>query len=131
MAEQKLSGKQIKNLHVEGRVMKQLEALKAYGGPFTSVSCVDDFLSNDSIATDEKRKRMKMEVQYARDTSLSIPRCNPIFRIRTGKVSGKKSRDLTPIEYGENIKTLIDKKSKAAGKEVSIDDFIKTLEELL
>ena len=98
---------------------------------FTDVAAIDEFLANDNTITPEdKKKRMKMEVQYARDTSMSIPRSNPIFQIRTKKQQGKKARDLTAEEFGENLKSLINKKMAAMGKEVSIADFVSTLDTL-
>ena len=70
---------------------------------------------------------MKTEVMYARDTSLSVPKTNPVFRIRTMKVHGKKSRQLTPEEFGDNLKILLNKKIEALGKSVSIKAFVEKI----
>ena len=91
---------------------------------------IDDYLSNDRIPLKEKQKRMKVEVQYSRDTSLSVPKNNPVFKIRAPKQAGKKSRELTAAEFGENLKILLDKKNAAAGKTVTISDFMTTLNSL-
>ena len=131
VAGRKLTKKQTHNLKVEGRVMEQLNELKKSNGPFTSEADIEKYLSDDSISMKEKHKRMKMEVQYARDTSLSIPKCNPLFRIRTFKQVGKKARDLSGHDYGENLKQVISKKLAACGKEVTVSDFIGTLDTLV
>ena len=130
VAERKLTKKQTDNLKVEGRVMVQLVELKKVDGPFTSEADIEKYLSDGTISMKEKRKRMKMEVQYARDTSLSIPKSNPLFRIRTFKQVGKKARDLSAQEFGENLKQVINKKLAACGKEVTVSDFIGTLDTL-
>ena len=46
---------------------------------------------------------MKIEVMYSRDTSLSVPKNNPVFRTRSRKVPGQKSRQLTFREFADNI----------------------------
>ena len=95
---EKLLIKQANNLKVEGRILKNIEALKKDGGPFTTTCAKDQFLYDQNIRSDKKRK--KKEVQYARDTSLSFPHTNPVFRIRTPKQVGKKSRELNAEEFG-------------------------------
>ena len=92
-------------------MIKQIQELKCHGGPFTSCKEIDDFLQKD-IKDKVKVSRMKTEVMYARDTSLSVPKTNPVFRIRTMKVHGKKSRQLTPEEFGDNLKILLNKNLK-------------------
>ena len=79
---QKMSAKQINNLKIEGRLVKQLSELKKYLGPFTDPNEVNEFLQNSSISEKDGLKRMKMEVIYARDTSLSFPKISSLFRIR-------------------------------------------------
>ena len=125
----KISRKESKNLRIEGRVLKQLLELKKQNGPFTDCESVDRFLSS-SVPQKEKKARMKMEIQYARDTSLSVPKTNPIFRIRTPKVHGKKATDLSAEAFGENLKTLISKKVAAAGKTISIQEFMQAMDTL-
>ena len=46
------------------------------------------------------QKRMKMEVQYARDTSILLPKNDPLFKIRKMDVKGKQ-RDKNAMEFGE------------------------------
>ena len=130
VAEVKLTKKQTKNLKIDGRVMKQLKELKRVGGPFTDVYSIDNYLADESLPMKERKSRMKMEIQYARDTSLSIPRNNPVFRIRKQKSARKKAQELSAFEFGENLKSLITKKNAAMGKEVTIEDFISTLDSM-
>ena len=49
-------------------------------------------------------------------------------KTRAPRTAGKKSRDLTASEFGTNLKTLITKKSAAAGKVITVQDFIQTLD---
>ena len=76
-----------------------LEDLKEVGGPFTSAEQVESFLTSSA---DEKKtkKRLKQEVQYARDTTTLLPMANPLFRIRKTLPSGNQ-RDKTATEFVE------------------------------
>ena len=71
---------------------------------------------------------MKTEVMYARDTSLSVPKSNPVFRIRSLKIHGQKSHQLTPAEFGQNLKILMEKKIQALDKNISIKLFVDKLD---
>ena len=130
IAGEKMSVKQIQNLKIEGRLLKQIEELKKEGGPFTNSQEIDGYLENKTISEKLKRKRMKTEVMYARDTSLYVPKSNPVFRIRTMKIQGQKTRQLTPREFGDNLKILMDKKIAAFGRSVSIKDFVGKIDSL-
>ena len=113
IAGQKMSAKQANNLKVEVRVLKQLEYLKSFQGPFTKCDEIDSYLMDETISSEDKKKRLKTEVQYARDTSLSVPKNNKVFKIRTSKLPGKGSVELSPTQFGGNLKLLIDKKNGA------------------
>ena len=130
ISEQKMNNKQMHNLKIEGRILRQLTELKENGGPFTDVESIDKYLADETVSMKEKQRRMKTEVQYARDTSLSVPRNNAVFTIRAPKTADKKSRDLTASEFGTNLKTLNMKKSAAAGKLINAQDFIQTLDNI-
>ena len=109
-------------------MIKQIQELKHHGGPFTSCKEIDDFLENDIVELKVKVSRMTTEVMYARDTSLSVPKTNPVFRIRTMKVHGMKSRQLTPKEFGDNLKVLLNKKFEALDKSVSLKTFVEKID---
>jgi hypothetical protein len=127
LAGKKIDQKQAESLKVEGRVLKQLEELKICGGPFTSCSEIDNYLARNDLTDQTIKRRMKMEVQYARDTSRSIPRSNPVFKIRATVKKGQKSHELSSLEFGENLKSLIAKKCAASGKAISITSFISDM----
>ena len=126
IAGEKMSSKQISNLKIEGRLVKQVQELKE----LTSCKEVDDFLVKEEVEDKVKTKRMKTEVMYARDTSLSVPKNNPVFRIRSMRVHGQKSRQLSPKEFGENLKIMLNKKLEAVDKSISIKAFVDQIDAL-
>jgi hypothetical protein len=73
------------NLRIEGRGIKHVEFKKGRGGSFISVDAVDSYLASN-IREKEKVTRLKTEIQYARDTSLSLNKSSPVFKIRTTKI---------------------------------------------
>ena len=46
-----------------------------------------------------KQARMKMEVRFARDSSTTLPRVDPLFKIQITQAN-KKRRDKIAIEFG-------------------------------
>ena len=130
IAGEKMSVKQIQNLKIEGRLLKQIEELKKEVGPFTNPQEIDGYLENKTISEKLKLKRIKTEVMYAMDTSLSVPKSNPVFRRRTMKFQGLKTRQLPPREFGDNLKILMDRKIAAFGRSVSIKDFVGKMDSL-
>ena len=60
----------------------------------------------------ETKTRMKSEVTFARDSSTTLPRVDPLFRIQVS-LPGKPRRDKTAEEFGEALKVLF---GKRAGK---------------
>ena len=132
LAGQKIETKAVQTLQIEGRVLKQLDYLKKEGGPFTTCDEVDEYLSKENINIKMTKKIIKMEVQYSRDSSLSLPKNNPVFRIRKKKAKGsvQKLQDLSPQEFGENLKILISKKFASMNRNVSIETFVSTMESL-
>ena len=51
-----------------------LEKLKEQDGPFTDAEQVEVYLSLRGIDEKERRKRLKLEIQYDRDTSTLLPK---------------------------------------------------------
>ena len=83
-----------------------LEELKESGGPFTSAEQVDAFLLIPGLEERMKKKRMKMEIQYARDSTPLLPKVDPMFRI--GKtLPNEKQREKTSIEFGDSLMVLL------------------------
>ena len=85
-------------------------------------------LEKGDIPENLKKNRMKTEVQYSRDSSISLPRNNPVFKIRKRKGKGEKLKDLSPLEFGENLKILISKKMSSLDKKVTIASFVSVLD---
>ena len=114
-----------------------LEKLKQLGGPFTKAEEVDEFLLNAKSKASSKRynklskklwndvgKRMKLEMQFARNSSINLPQTDPIFRIQVS-LPNKKRRDKTPDEFGVSLKALLGKRSGKAP--MSLEIFKKSL----
>ena len=128
MAEKKMSAKEIMSMKIEARVLAQLKELKKQGGPFTSEEEVTAYISDESIDEDLKSRCLKMEVQYARDTSISLPKSSSVFRIMKKKQpNAKGSTQLTALEFSENLTKLLTKKKSASGKRVSISNFMSCI----
>ena len=123
IAGEKMTTKQMNNLKIEGRLVQQVGMLKKWGGPFSSQE-IDDFRNSTDIEEKVKVKRMKTEVMHTRDTSLCRPKGSAVLRIRSMKLPGHKSRQLTPAEFGENLKILLNKKLEAIGNTVTIKAFV-------
>ena len=66
----------------EEKRLDNLDSLKAKGGPFTDEREVDEYLADHGTDEKEKVKRMKLELQLARDSSTLLPKTDPIFRIQ-------------------------------------------------
>ena len=76
-----LSKKEAISLTTVRRCLKDLEQLKACGGPVTSPEEVNRLVSDANISEVEKQNRLFTEVRYARDTSLSLPKASPLFSL--------------------------------------------------
>ena len=87
----------------ERKKLGSLEKLKEMGGPFTSADEVDAYLADlGKNNMKEKQRRMKLEVQYARDTSTLLPKADPLFKIMKMDVKGNQ-RDKNALEFGEAL----------------------------
>ena len=113
-----LSAKESTQLQKESRKMKILASLKEQGGPFTCAEEIDEFLSSE-LDEEQRKKRMKNEVIYARDSTRSIPAAAVLFRIM--KIDDGKRRTLTPEEFAENLKVILGKQNDKS--DVSLEDF--------
>ena len=54
--------------------------------------------------------RMKMELQFARDSSTTLPKTDPLFRVMI-TLPNKKKRDKTAEEFGEAMMAFLGKQS--------------------
>jgi len=82
LIKQGLQKKEIANVFVDKRRIRDLEQLKVLGGPFTASEHVDLYIQKGNINEHTKIDRLYLEVRYARDTSLSVPKTSDIFRLK-------------------------------------------------
>ena len=103
-----------------------LDTLKGLGGPFTDAVEVELFLSQE-LAQSERKKRMKLELQFARDSSTLLPKMDPLFKVQVTLPTGKR-RDKTPEEFGEAVQCFLGKKGDRTILEYSkFQDSLKKL----
>ncbi|KAI4823838.1 hypothetical protein KUCAC02_012393 [Chaenocephalus aceratus] len=82
--------------------LKKLGTLNAVSGPFTDSGEVEKFLVDESLNNNAKLQRMKLEVQFARESTTLLPEVDPIFRIEVTLPSGKR-RMKTAQEFGDAL----------------------------
>ena len=102
----------------EDKRLNNLEFLKSKGGPFTDEREVEEYLAKDEQEKDNV-KRMKMELQFARDSSTLLPKVDPIFSAQITIPETRKRRQKTPGEFGAALKVLLGKRSSKALMEYS------------
>ena len=95
-------------------------------GPFTHVDDVQRYLDDMTVNDELKKKRMKMEVQFARDSSTTLPKTSQLFRIMVTHPQTKKRRDKTAEEFGESLMSYLGKKTDK--KAIDYDKFKTSLE---
>ena len=109
--------------------MSLLEQLKAIQGPFTNAEEVQEYLEDPMIEPKVKQARMKMEVKFARDSSTTLPRVDPLFKILITRAN-KKRRDKLPLSLiGESLMVYLRNKGDRAVLEYSC--FQKSLRDLM
>ena len=89
-----------------------LESLKLRNGPFTNAEEVEEYLKQD-IPEKDKQTRMKKEVQFGRESSTTLPRVDPLFKIQV-TLPTKKRRDKTAKEFGESLVCYLGRKADRA-----------------
>ena len=120
--------KQIVAQAKERKRLDMLEKLKDLGGPFTDADMVRDFLGLPDIPDKFKQKRLKLEVQFARESSTTLPSVDPIFKIQV-TLPTKKRRDKTAEEFAISLMAYLGKKAEKASMEYNI--FKTSLEKYL
>ena len=110
--------KQQAALGQERKRLGLLEDLKECGGPFTHAEQVEQYLADEDIPEKDKQRRMKKEIQFARESSTTLPRVDPIFRIQVTQTN-KKRRDKTEKEFGDSLMSYLGKKADRAISEYS------------
>ena len=71
-------------LKQERKRLDMLDNLKASGGPFTNAEEVSSYMADDNLGlnTKAKQRRLKLEIQFARESTTLLPKVDPIFRIQ-------------------------------------------------
>ena len=109
------------NNHLETIKYKDLEYLKARNGPFTTVEEVENF-DKTTPDSEEKNKRLYIEVRYAKNTCLSLKHTASVFRLK------KQYKNLTSEEYVENLcQYLGGARSKKVLTENDLSELLKDL----
>ena len=104
LAAQGIDSKTMVNLAAERQRNNDLTVLKAEGGPFTTVECVDMYLSSGHPYS-IMNKSLYLEVGHAKNTSLSFLKKSEIFCLK------KASRILPTIKNATNLKAYLNKLS--------------------
>ena len=86
--------KDVANQHYEAVKLKDLDYLKACGGPFTTS---ENFMK-DTEESKQKNKRFYVEVRYAKNTCMSLKYSASVFRLK------RAYKYLESTEYTENLK---------------------------
>ena len=97
MKEKFKAGADIKHVNAIEKEKKRLdkfELLKQAGGPLTAAEQVEQYLADKSIAEKMKQQRMKMEIQFARDSTTTLPKADPLFRIKVVLTNKKRQHCL-------------------------------------
>ena len=122
MKKKQAKGSDEKQESAKQKEIKRLDTvhfLKSEGGPFTDEREVEEYLAKDDVDEKQRIKRMKVELQHARDTSTLLPKNDPIFRIQTIVPETGKRRQKTPQEFGEALKFLLGRRSNRSTIEYS------------
>ena len=122
-----LSKRESEGLRIEQRKNAILRRLKDAGGPFTKASEVDDYI-RDEVDEGAAQHRLRDEITFARDTSRSLPRTCPLFKIMTIDTSTGKRRMKSGLEFASSIKLLLGKQEKQTV--ISPNDFRDALSKL-
>ena len=71
--------------------------LKVVGGPFTKSADVKAYMQDGNITDSEKNKRLYTEIRYNRNTTVSMPKCSDIFKLKFNY------KNLTSDKYASNL----------------------------
>ena len=111
--------KQLVAQHKERKRLDMLDQLKAGGGPFTDAEQVQEYLNKPDLTEKEKQARLKKDLQFARESSTTLPSVDPLFRIQV-TLPNKRRRDKTSTEFGGSLMAFLGKKAKSAAMEYNL-----------
>ena len=101
--------KQIIAQSKERKRLDILDKLKEVGGPFTDADQVKEYMDS-SLVEGEKQTRLKKELQFARESSTTLPSVDPLFRIQVRLPTGRR-RDKTAAEFADSLSAFLGKKA--------------------
>ena len=84
-------------------------------------------MSDTEIEEKEKKMRLKMELQFARDSSTTLPKTDPLFRVMV-TMPNKRKRDKSAEEFGESLMVFLGKQTDQIIMDYSV--FKSSLEKL-
>lgn len=96
----------------ERKRLDMLDTLKAGGGPFTDAGQVKEYIDRPDLEEKEKQKRMKKELQFARESSTTLPSVDPLFRIQISLPNNRR-REKTSREFAESLMAFLGKKGES------------------
>ena len=103
----------------ERKRLDMLDQLSAGGCPFTDAVQVQEYLAMPGLSEKEKQARLKKELQFARESSTTLPSVDPLFRIQV-TLPNKRRRDKTAKEFGESLMAFLGKKAESAAMEYNL-----------
>ena len=77
-----MNQKAVANILLNKRQNGDLNFLERRGGQCTKPEEVGILISDETISVESKKKRLYLEVRYARDTSLSLTKKSDIFKLK-------------------------------------------------
>ena len=86
----------------ERKRLDMLNSLKSLSGPFTDAVEVVKYLAEPTLSEKVKQQRLKLEVQFARESTTLLPKVDPLFRIQITLPNGKRWMK-TAVEFGEAL----------------------------
>lgn len=98
-----MDAKEISNISVDKQRNADLNKLTEVGGPITTPEQVTQFMDRSDVDEKTKNTRLYLEVRFAKNSSLSLPKSSDIFRLK------RKGKNLPSKEYSDNLSTYLSK----------------------
>ena len=86
---------------------------------FTDSEMVREYIEDKNIPDKVKQGRLKLEVQFARESSTTLPSVDPIFKIQV-TLPTKKRREKTAEEFAISLMAYLCRKSDRAFMEYTM-----------
>ena len=103
LKKQGVDQREISSIAQDKQRNSDLAALTLLGGPFTNPEQVQSYLDDPQHEASSKNKRLYLEIRHAKNSSLSLPQCSDIFRLK------RQGKNLPSAEYAANLITFLGK----------------------